>query len=54
MKLPNHTKKWKMRATPFTTQIMSIIKRKMRIQDFILGKIGDHIYTNWGIKLKEN
>jgi hypothetical protein len=47
MKLPNHTKKWKMRATTFTTQIM-------RIQDFILGKIGDHICTNWGIKLKEN
>jgi hypothetical protein len=54
MKLPNHTEKWKMRTTPFTTQIMRVIKRKMRIQDFILGKIGDHICTNWGIKLKEN
>jgi hypothetical protein len=54
MKLPNHTKKWKMRATPFTTQIMSVIKRKMRILDFILDKIGDYICTNWGIKLKEN
>jgi hypothetical protein len=54
MKLQNRTKKWKTRTTLFTTKIVSLIKRKMRFQDFRLGKIGDHICTNWGIKLKEN
>jgi hypothetical protein len=42
MKLPNSTKKWKMRATLFTTKIMSLIKRKMKYQDFRLGKVKDH------------
>jgi hypothetical protein len=54
MKLPNSTKKWRTRATLFTTKIMSLIKRKMRFQDFRLDKIRDHICTNWGIELKEN
>jgi hypothetical protein len=36
MKLPNSTMKWRTRATLFTTKIMSLIKRKMRLQDFRL------------------
>jgi hypothetical protein len=42
------------RATLYTTKIMGLIKRKMRFQDFRLGKIGDHIHSNWRIKLREN
>jgi hypothetical protein len=42
MELPNRTKKWKMRATLFTTKIMSLIKRKMKYQDCRLGKVRDH------------
>jgi hypothetical protein len=32
MELPNRTKKWKMRATLFTTKIMSLIKRNSGFQ----------------------
>jgi hypothetical protein len=32
MQLPNSTRKWKMRATLFTTKIMSLIKRKRNIR----------------------
>jgi hypothetical protein len=55
MKLPNHTKKWEMRATLNNAfKIMSLIKREMKFQDIRLGKIGDHICTNRRIKLREN
>jgi hypothetical protein len=54
MKLPNNTKKWETRATLRTIKIMSLIKRKMKFQDIILGKIGDHICTNKRINLIEN
>jgi hypothetical protein len=54
MKLPNSTKKWRTRATLFTTKIMSLIKKKDEISGFRLDKIRDHKCTNWGIKLKEN
>jgi hypothetical protein len=33
---------------------MSLIKREMKFQNIRLGKIGDHIWTNRKIKLREN
>jgi hypothetical protein len=51
MKLPNSSKKEKTRPTLFTTKIMDLIKRKMRFQDFRLGKIGDHIKNDTGSQL---
>jgi hypothetical protein len=54
MKLPNRTKKRETRATLNTFKIMSLIKREMKFQNIRLGKIGDHICTNKGIKLRKN
>jgi hypothetical protein len=54
MKLSNPTKKGETRATLNTFKIMSLFKRKMKIQNSRLGKIGDHSSTNRIMKLREN